>query len=276
MKFRLYKEHGALNSYPIFDAFEKGAKRLGHEIVKNDEDIVVIWSVLWSGRMAANKAVYENAKRQGKPVIILEVGNLLRGTTWRMSLDNINNNGFFGNIDNLDSTRPTKLKINLETEKLLRPDHILIASQHDRSLQWQGMPPMKDWIQQTIHKIRQFSDRKIVIRPHPRSPISSVVFPNVIFEKPILLKNTYDNFDIDYNCHCVINHNSGPAVQAAIHGIPVICDQSSLAAAVSGAFDNIENISLPDRTEWFLKLCHTEWTVDEIALGTPLERLLKK
>jgi hypothetical protein len=31
---------------------------------------------------------------------------------------------------------------------------------------------------------------------------------------------------------------------------------------------------LPDREDWFLKLCHTEWTVSEIAQGIPMQRLM--
>ena len=90
-----------------------------------------------------------------------------------------------------------------------------------------------------------------------------------------MLPNTYDSFDFDYNYHCVINYNSGPTVQAAINGVPVICDQSGLAYPVSDRLENIENIQLPNREEWFLKLCHTEWTVDEISQGIPLSRIEK-
>jgi hypothetical protein len=93
---------------------------------------------------------------------------------------------------------------------------------------------------------------------------------------PKIIPGSYDDFDIDYNYHCVVNHNSGPAVQAAVFGTPVICDSSSLAGELSGNIENIESINLPDRTEWFLKLCHTEWTTDEISQGIPLERILKK
>jgi hypothetical protein len=71
----------------------------------------------------------------------------------------------------------------------------------------------------------------------------------------------------------VINHNAGPSVQAAINGAPTICDSSSLAFPVSEKWENLENPQLPDREEWFLKLCYTEWTVDEIAQGIPLKRL---
>jgi hypothetical protein len=73
----------------------------------------------------------------------------------------------------------------------------------------------------------------------------------------------------------VINHNSGPAIQAAIQGVPVICDPSSLAGILSGKLGKIDEISLPDREDWFLKLSHTEWTVEEIAEGLPVKRLEK-
>jgi hypothetical protein len=98
--------------------------------------------------------------------------------------------------------------------------------------------------------------------------------PNVTVEHPQKIINTYDDFNISYNYHCVVNHNSGPAVQAAITGIPVLCDSSSLAGELSTNWENLENTSLPDREEWFLKLCHTEWTVPEIEQGIPLQRLL--
>ena len=112
-----------------------------------------------------------------------------------------------------------------------------------------------------------------MVRPHPRSPIPLNI-PGVRMEVPKKLPQTYDDFDIDYRYHCVINYNSGPAVQAAIQGIPVICDTSSLAYPISANFENIETISLPAREEWFNRLCHTEWTVGEIAQGIPLQRLM--
>jgi hypothetical protein len=95
-------------------------------------------------------------------------------------------------------------------------------------------------------------------------------------ELPKLIPGSYDDFDINYRYHCVINHNSGPAVQAAIKGIPIVCDSTSLAAPVSNTIENIEQLQMPDRDEWFVKLCHTEWTVDEIIKGIPLQRLQLK
>ncbi len=272
MRFKLYREYGALNSRPVFDAFEEGLRSLGHESVSENEDVAVIWSVLWSGRMRENRRIYHECKNTGKPVIIIEVGNLKRNETWRVSLNHINSLGIFGNDKGLDSNRPQKLGVFLKPPPERRRGEVLIACQHQESLQWEGMPTMKKWVEDTISKIREKTNRRIIVRPHPRSPFPFVM-PNIILERPQRLPNTYDDFDIFYNYHCVINYNSGPAVQAAMQGVPILCDSSSLAAPLSISWENLENPTLPDREEWFLKLCHTEWTVDEIRQGIPLVRL---
>ena len=272
MRFRLYREYGALNSPPVFDAIEQGLRQQGHDIVTDNEDVSVIWSVLWSRRMRQNKLIYDRCQQLGIPILIIEVGNLKRGETWRISLDHINNLGKFGNTVDLDPTRPEKLGVKLQPISAVRRGEILIACQHQESLQWQGMPAMKDWVADTIEKIKQHTHRRIRVRYHPRS-----AFPykqsGVEVERPTRIPNTYDDFDIFYNYHCVINHNSGPAVQAAINGVPVLCDSSSLAADLSIKWSELDSPYVPDRTDWFVKLCHTEWTVDEIRQGTPISRL---
>lgn len=274
MRFKLYREHGALNSKPIFDAVEQGLRSLGHEIVTENEDIPVIWSVLWSGRMRNNRSIYQNAIQHNKPVLIIEVGNLKRNETWRISLNHINGLGNFQNLDNLDINRPQKLGVKLHTPPEISRGEILIACQHAESLQWEGMPTLAKWCENTINKIRQYTNRRIVVRPHPRSPFSFNM-SGIVVDKPQRIPNTYDDFNIFYNYHCVVNYNAGPAVQAAIHGIPILCDSSSLAAPLSIRWEDIENPYLPDREEWFIKLCHTEWTVDEIRQGVPLARLFR-
>jgi len=275
MRFRLYREHGALNSVPVFNALEKGLQEAGHKIVSSDEDVAVIWSVLWSGRMKSNRQIYYDCKALNKPVIIIEVGNLKRGQTWRISLNHINSLGIFGNDCNIDPDRPKILGVNLRPIPIKRRGEILIACQHQDSLQWEGQPLLKTWCEEIIDKIKQHTHRRIIVRPHPRSPFPFKM-PNILFERPQRVVNTYDDFDIFYNYHCVINHNSGPAVQAAIQGVPVLCDSSSLAAPVSITWETLDNPQLPDREDWFLKLCHTEWTVEEISQGIPLQRLMPK
>jgi len=153
-----------------------------------------------------------------------------------------------------------------------RKHPVLITTQRHESLQWQGMLSTEKWISQTVAKVKQHTSRPIIVRPHPRSRLA-ISNSDCRIDHPKKLINTYDDYNIDYNYHCVISHNNGTAVQAAINGIPVICDSTSLAAPVSDSWQNLENIQLPPREDWYLKLCHTEWTVDEISQGIPLMRL---
>lgn len=276
MKIAYFPDQTALQSQPIWGAFLQGCEALGIETVANsmDADAAVIWSVLFQGRMRGNQHVYEHYRKNGKNVFVIEVGSLKRGKTWKISLNNINRLAAWGNRKNLDLGRPAMLGLDLQQTGDLRAKTVLIAAQHERSFAWQGMPTMVEWVNQTIAQVREYTDMPIIVRPHPRFGISIKPTPGVTLQNPRELRDTYSEFDIDYNHHCVINHNSGPGVQAALHGTPVICDSSSLAYPVSIPMSQIANPVVPDNAEWLIELAHTEWLVEEIAQGIPIQRLL--
>lgn len=275
MKLAYFPNQVAFNGKDILMSFLSSAKNLGYTPVEQtlEADAAVIWSMLWSGRLAKNREIYEHYRRKNKPVFIIEVGTLKRGVTWKVSLNDITAYGVYPNKGPLDNDRPKKLGISLSPLNHSRPSEILIAGQHYKSHQWKGLPGPDQWIKNTILEIRKYSDRPIVLRPHPRAPIYfSVKDVKVVTPKKVI--NSHDEYDLRFNYHCVINHNSGPSVQSVISGTPIICDKTSLAWPMSGKFENIEQICLPDREQWFIDLAHTEWTVDEIANGTALSRLI--
>ena len=72
MKFKLWREHGALNSPPVFAAVEQGLKNIGMSVVEDGQDVDVIWSVLWYGRMKPNKSVFERAKFESKKEVLVD------------------------------------------------------------------------------------------------------------------------------------------------------------------------------------------------------------
>lgn len=270
-----FPDQCALNSHPVMsavlDVFQ-GAGILTQENSMNS-DGAVIWSVLWNGRMRANQEVYEHYRRQDKPVIIVEIGALYRGTTWKISVNNTTAEGYYGHIDNLDWDRPRKLGISLAVTAFHRSE-ILIAAQHQRSLQVADIPSMEEWITTQIERIRQFTDRPIVVRPHPRSPLNTKLLPkDIVFETPHPLANTYDSFDMHFDCHAVVNYNSGPGIQAAISGTRPVVDRTSLAYPVSISYAELEQPYLIDRDRWLVEICHTEYTLNEIQQGTWLKRL---
>jgi hypothetical protein len=96
---------------------------------------------------------------------------------------------------------------------------------------------------------------------------------DVIIEQPQKIDNTYDSYNLAFDCHAIVNHNSGPGIQAALAGTRPIVDVSSLAHPVSIQIENIDQPYAVDRDQWLTEICHTEYTVKEIAQGSWLTRL---
>jgi len=276
MKFKLFRENGALNSQPVFDAFSTGLTQLGHT-EHEDFDVAVIWSVLWNGRMSKNKPIWDYCQQNNKPVIVLEVGGIKRGTTWKVGINGINRDAFFGNSGN-DSSRAQRL--GLELKPWTTGKHIVVCGQHDKSHQWRDMPPMSAWVSNVIDEIRKHTDMTVYFRPHPRCTLPGIEheFKNVYRQIPIHITGTYDDFDFSFkDAHAVVSWTSNPGIQSIIGGVPAFVGPSSLAWPVANqTFDTIVNPIKPDREQWLNDYAHTEWTVEEIATGKPLERLMPK
>ena len=268
----------AQNSGPVMQAMLDSLHAAGIVTQANsrDADAVIIWSVLWAGRMSANQAVWSHYRSLGRPVIIIDVGALYRGETWKIALNSITADGYYGHEENLDWDRPRKLGISLAINVSRNP-RIVIAAQHARSQQVVGLVSMEGWVVDQVQRLRAVTDRPIVVRQHPRSPLNSagLVYlpPDVIIEQPQKIANTYDSYNLAFDCHAIINHNSGPGIQAALAGTRPIVDSTSLAYPVSITHADIDRPYDRDRDQWLVEICHTEYTVDEIKKGLWLQRL---
>ena len=280
MKFSIWKQYGAQNSTPVFDAFAYSCMAAGHTVLWNTPggDVDVIWSVLFNGRMAPNKDIWQRAVSQSKPVVVLEVGGIKRGTTWKVGLNGINRDAYFGPKGN-DETRAKKLGLKLKPWQY-DGDYILIAGQHEKSLQWQTMPSMSQWVINTITLIQKHSERPIIFRPHPRCPLPAIEheFKNVKREQPRQTPGSYDDFDINYsNIWATVSWSSNPGIHSIINGVPAFTGPSSLAFDVADQnLHNIETPLYPDRTQWLNDYAWTEFTVEEISQGLPLKCLTSK
>jgi hypothetical protein len=264
----------ALNSQPVMAAILDSVRAAGITVQENsfDADAAVIWSVLWHGRMKTNQQVYQKYRSQGRPVIIVDVGTLQRGVTWKLAVNNITSQGYYGHTENLDLDRPRKLGVTLRNIAATKPS-ILIAAQHNRSLQLQDIV-QEQWINATIHEIRKYTDRPVTIRSHPRCQLSTqLLAQDCLIEVPRKIEGTYDSYDIDYRYHAVINYNSGPGIQAAIAGSRPIVGSTSLAQPVGIALSDIENPYLVNRQQWLIEVAHTEYTLEEIKQGLWIHRL---
>ena len=230
--------------------------------------------------MEQNKQIWNEAKKLKKIVIVLEVGCLHRGKTWKLMKNGINNQGYFGTGRNLIPGRAEKLDLHLEPWTN-SGYNILICGQHTKSEQWSRMPSPIEWLKSSIDLIKQHTDKPIVFRPHPRDWqwVTNFKYKDVRVKLPKQIPDTYDDFDFEddlKNAWAVYNPSSNTGIQSIINGVPAFVNIDSLAASVGNLeFRFLEKPYRPKREEWLEWLSHSEWTLDEITEGTPIYRILQ-
>jgi hypothetical protein len=275
MKFSVWPSQVPANGLEIYNSLISYINKTDQTIVASlDADAALIWSVLWNGRMSRNHNVWKHYKSQNKPIIVIEVGGLIRNTTWRLSANGINRSAIFPAIDKLDFDRPSKLGLKLKPWH--DGDYVLICGQHGKSEQWIDMPPMDEYFQQTILEVRKYTDRPIVLRAHPR--YRENIFFNVDkdfynqyqveWNIPKQIQKTYDSFDLEpllAHCHCVISHSSNSGISSIIEGTPAIVSKESLAYDMgTDDISLINNLPKLGREPWLVELSHKEWLDEEL------------
>jgi len=276
MQFSLFTDNGPLNSPLVWEAVQSGLQRLGHSVDQNnlDTEVPVIWSLLWNGRMTKNKSVWEHFRSKNKNVLVVEVGGIKRNTTWKVGLNGINRAGDFGPKNN-NNDRVKQFNLDLKPWRT-DGEHILVCLQHTKSEQWKNMPTQEQYVIDTVNTIRKHTDRKIIIRSHPRCVLQNPpILENVNYEIPKQIANTYDDFDLNFsNAWAVVSYSSNPGIHAVLNGIPAFVGEQSLAYDVANTdFSTVNSPKTPARQQWLNDYTHTEWTIEEIAQGTPFSRL---
>lgn len=267
MKIGIFTNTAASNGLKIMSAFCKGIKAQGDDYIIINKpiksvDAVVIWSLVWSKN---RKEIYDYYKKLNIPIIILEVGGLIRNKSWKIGLNSLDITGFPHKTTNRWPL------FNIELKPYQSGENIIICGQNENSGLWPNNLTTQTWVAKTTLEIKKYFDNKIIFRPHPRYS-ANVNNPNIIIEKPKYL-NGYDNFDLDNklnNTLLLCNYNSNPAISATINGVRVYTHKSSLCYSVSVRdLKRLNSITNIDRTEWCNFISGTEWFEEEINIGIP-------
>ena len=132
MKISCFTDYGPLNSKPVFEAFIKSMRQAGDTVFENKDDgqcdVAVIWSVLWQGRMAKYRNIWETYRNKNKPVVVIEVGGIKRNETWKIGINGVNREADFHN-DSVGRERWGKFNVELRPWKQTGHD-IIVCGQH--------------------------------------------------------------------------------------------------------------------------------------------------
>jgi len=182
-------------------------------------------------------------------------------------------------FDHMDKTRYKKVfkqtGYDINQEWKIDGDNILILMQNpgDASLRGQNI---FDWALNTVSTLKNYTDRKIVIRPHPlpRKGFKQFLQQVAEFDNVEVVENTLPkNFrplELDFkNCYCAVSFSSGSAVDAVLAGIPHLAtDPGNMAWNISThKLEDIEQRYIGDRIDWMQKIAMCQWSVSEFQSG---------
>ena len=226
------------------------------------------------------KNILQNQKLKGKRTLITDSNLFLYHIPsnqphhyLRYSFDGVfRKTGFYFDKD-VNPKRWQSIKTNLGLqEKPYRTsgDHILICLQRNGGWSMKNYDVMQ-FCHDTISRLRQYTDRPIVVRGHPGDKKSQFYIklnlPNVRISQP----GTTIQQDLA-NAWATLIYNSSPGVASLIEGVPVFQmdadpDYSMYSEVANFFLENIENPTLHDRQDWLEKISMSHWNFAELKSG---------
>ena len=226
------------------------------------------------------KNILQNQKLKGKRTLITDSNLFLYHIPsnqphhyLRYSFDGVfRKTGFYFDKD-VNPKRWQSIKTNLGLqEKPYRTsgDHILICLQRNGGWSMKNYDVMQ-FCHDTISRLRQYTDRPIVVRGHPGDKKSQFYIklnlPNVRISQP----GTTIQQDLA-NAWATVIYNSSPGVASLIEGVPVFQmdadpDYSMYSEVANFFLENIENPTLHDRQDWLEKISMCHWNFAELKSG---------
>lgn len=267
-------------------------------------DFWVIWNNLSNNRNSTFPQAYDMIRHSGKPWIVGEVPIFrARGSVdkqqryYRWSwLSYFYNVGVHWHEES-PRARWQTLQSDLGIKILPwqpRGDNIMFVMQKPRDnsmhalrLHWGSFAAM---LIETIYKIREHSDRPIVVRLHPNNHAQQMKFlapvmqkfPDITISKHSLEDDVNwskgaDSLERDLDeAWAVVGGNSNVLVESACHGIPTWClHETAMAWPVSQqGFNRLEQPDLDiNRAQWLWNIAYTQWRYDEVIMGLPWQHL---
>jgi hypothetical protein len=180
-------------------------------------------------------------------------GNGKKKTIFRLSVNN------FQNVNSIIE-RPSDRweQLNIARYSFKQGSTIVIVPPDRKIVHTLGLGSDDQWIDNTILKIKNFTDRPIKIRKRPEPRADRIV------------SNTFKDFIKD-DTFCVVGYSSNALVEAAMVDIPVIpLGHSATKSLYSCQLEDIEKIkpAYPsDKQAWLNHLAYSQFTRDELLSG---------
>jgi hypothetical protein len=192
-------------------------------------------------------------------------------------------NGVFPNTgnycdNNIDPTRWKQISrdLNIQVDNQKRKGKTVVLCLQRNGGWSMGKYDVQDWIINTVTELRKYTDRTIVIRPHPGDK-KAIQYLNHRYNRIQSLPNVkLSPFGTpladDLNkAWAVVNHNSSSIVGPIIQGYYAFITDPEKSQCKEVANTNLKNIETPeefDRERWLERISMFHWKFTELENGS--------
>ncbi len=237
-----------------------------------DADVYVVrgWKKGHHLECRTRTRLIEHQEKHNRQCLIIDQGYVKDRIVYRsVGWDGLNGRADFCNSDS-PSTRWQEWGMGLKPWQDIREDNvILLIGQKPRDAAvLYAKNGINEWYEQSVSKIQNLTNRKIVFRPNPRVKVN----PELGVE---VSTNTLEE-DLNRS-HVVVTFNSNAGTDAVIAGIPVInTDEGSMVWDISSREIDQSSLDIPlrlNRKQWAWNLAYTQWTREEVTEGLTWDHL---
>ena len=239
-------------------------------------------------KTADGNGPYETILKTGKPFLVQESANFRKHLQYqRLGWYSYKwTEGIFGN----ENSPPDRWnKFVKETGTKIKDwksggDYILLMGQKEgdsslTDLYFNGVKTFNVWVQNTVDTIRKYTDRPIVIRPHPRGlrggmkGAQSIKGTNLTISQNTTKGGAQGGEGLERdikNAYCVVTYNSLSAIESVCEGIPTFAlhNGSMVWPIAHKDLSQIENLNYNiDITQWCNDIAYTQWNFNEHRSG---------
>ena len=135
-----------------------------------------------------------------------------------------------------------------------------------------GTQSVTNWIVNTVNEIRKYSDRQIIIRPHPGDKKAPTYLQDPRITRLVNCKTSIGT-QLETDLHkawAVVNHNSssivGPVIQG-YYGFVTDPINSQCMEVAETDFSKIESPDRFDRQSWLERVSMFHWNFEDLSSG---------
>jgi len=274
----------------ILHNFVEGVKKNGDEGILHTgwhpipSDVGVIQGFVHDdGKQAPHLVCRQNvlnyyAKNKGRTVIadsnlFLYLNKTNPLNYLRYSFDGVFPNTGFYFTKVIDSNRWKKISRDYacSLKDYKQGNNLLICLQRNGGWSMRGLSVI-DFLKKTIPEIKKFTDRPIVLRPHPGDKKSINYLKDHWIRGQKLHISTGELKTDLQRAWCTITFNSSPGIASLLEGVPVFALDPDLkhcqyAEMANTDLARIENPTLYERQKWIEKISMCHWNFDELKNG---------